>query len=398
VFSIQAKERPVSDEPSSQSAALPQPVVGDRGGTIVGPRNLPRERENPDLLAPPSTDAGVVPNLRFSFADAHMRLQPGGWTREVTQRELPIATTMAGVNMRLNPGDPSGVRELHWHQESEWAYMLSGVARVTAVDQAGRNFVDDVGEGDLWFFPAGIPHSIQALAEGCEFLLVFDDGAFTENNTFLLSDWLLHTPKSVLAKNFGVPEDQFADIPDHELYMFAAAVPGPLAADLVAGPNGAVPASFSYRLSRQEPIRAAGGAVKIVDSRNFPAARTIAAALVEVEPGAMRELHWHPNGAEWQYYLEGEARMTVFASAGAARTFDFQAGDVGYVPFAMGHFVENRGDGPLRFLEMFRSDHFADVSLNQWLALTPPELVRAHLRLGDEAMAALQKTKPIIVK
>lgn len=229
-------------------------------------------------------------------------------------------------------------------------------------------------------------------------MLVFDDGAFTENNTFLLSDWLLHTPKSVLAKNFGVPEDQFADIPDHERYMFAAAAPGPLAADLVAGPNGTVPASFSYRLSRQEPIRAAGGAVKIVDSRNFPAARTIAAALVEVEPGAMRELHWHPNGAEWQYYLEGEARMTVFASAGAARTFDFQAGDVGYVPFAMGHFVENRGDGPLRFLEMFRSDHFADVSLNQWLALTPAALVRAHLRLGDEAMAALSKTKPIIVK
>jgi oxalate decarboxylase len=388
----------LSDDPSSQPAALPQPVVGDRGGTIVGPRNLPRELENPDLLAPPSTDAGVVPNLRFSFADAHMRLQPGGWTREVTRRELPIATTMAGVNMRLNPGDPSGVRELHWHQESEWAYMLSGVARVTAVDQNGRNFVDDVGEGDLWFFPAGIPHSIQALAEGCEFLLVFDDGDFTENNTFLLSDWLLHTPKSVLAKNFGVPADQFADMPADELYMFVAPAPGPLAADLVAGPNGAVPQRFSYRLTEQEPIQAAGGRVKIVDSRNFPAARTIAAALVEVEPGAMRELHWHPNGAEWQYYLAGEARMTVFAAAGAARTFDFQAGDVGYVPFAMGHYVENRGDGPLRFLEMFRSDHFADVSLNQWLALTPPELVRAHLRLGDEAMAALQTTKPIIVK
>lgn len=96
--------------------------------------------------------------------------------------------------------------------------------------------------------------------------------------------------------------------------------------------------------------------------------------------------------------LEGEARMTVFAAAGAARTFDFQAGDVGHVPFAMGHYVENRGDGPLRFLEMFRSDHFAEVSLHQWLAPTPPELARAHLHPGDEAMAALQKEKPIIVK
>ena len=388
----------MSDARSSPADALPQPERGDDGGTIVGPRNLPRELENPDLLVPPSTDSGTLENLRFSFADAHMRLQPGGWTREVTQRELPVSTTMAGVNMRLNPGNPSGVRELHWHQEAEWAYMLSGGARITAIDQDGRNFVDDVGEGDLWDFPAGIPHSIQALLEGCEFLLVFDNGDFTENSTFLLSDWFMHTPKSVLAKNFGVPEDQFAHIPSHELYIFPAPAPGPLAGDLVAGPNGAVPQRFSYRLSQQEPIQAAGGTVRIVDSRNFPAAKNIAAALVNVDPGGMRELHWHPNGAEWQYYLAGQGRMTVFAAEGVARTFDYQAGDVGYVPFAMGHYVENRGDTPLRFLEMFRGDHFADVSLNQWLALTPPELVREHLHLGEKAMAALQKVKPIIVK
>jgi oxalate decarboxylase len=121
---------------------------------------------NPSLFAPPATDAGSVPNLRFSFADAHRRREEGGWTREVTERELPIATTLAGVNMHLDPG---GVRELHWHKQAEWAYMLLGRARITAVDQHGRKFVDDVGEGDLWYFPAGIPHSIQGLDDGCEF-------------------------------------------------------------------------------------------------------------------------------------------------------------------------------------------------------------------------------------
>jgi oxalate decarboxylase len=88
--------------------------------------------------------------------------------------------------------------------------------------------------------------------------------------------------------------------------------------------------------------------------------------------------------------------MTVFASSGLARTFDYQAGDVGYIPFAMGHYIENTGETTLRFLEMFRSDHYADVSLNQWLALTPPELVQAHLHLNDASLAALQKNKPII--
>jgi oxalate decarboxylase len=151
-------------------------------------------------------------------------------------------------------------------------------------------------------------------------------------------------------------------------------------------------------LHAQQPTKVAGGQVRIVDSSNFPAATTIAAALVEVEPGCMRELHWHPNNDEWQYYISGSGRMTVFASSGKARTFDYQAGDVGYVPFAMGHYIENRGDETLRFLEMFRSPYFADVSLNQWMALTPGELVQAHLKLDQQTMAGLQKEKPIIVR
>jgi len=138
--------------------------------------------------------------------------------------------------------------------------------------------------------------------------------------------------------------------------------------------------------------------VRIVDSRNFPVATTIAGALVEVDPGGMRELHWHPNADEWLFFIEGRARMTVFAAAGNARTFDYQAGDVGYVPFAMGHYIENLGSEPLRFLEMFRSDQFADLSLNQWMALTPPELVQHHLNLDRRTMASLSKKKPIVVR
>ncbi len=376
----------------------PQPIRGNLGAPVIGPRNLPIERENADQLAPPLTDSGTVPNLKFSFSATHNRLLTGGWAREVTVRELPVATELAGVNMRLKPG---GIREMHWHKEAEWAYMLSGRARITAVDAEGRNFIDDVGVGDIWNFPAGIPHSIQGLEEGCEFLLVFDDGNFSENETFLISDWFAHTPRNVLAKNFGVPGEAFADIPidfEHERYIFPGPMPGPLASDAVTAAAGTVPESFSYRLPAQEPVKAAGGQVRIVDSSNFPAASTIAAALVEVEPGGMRELHWHPNTDEWQYYISGRGLMTVFASGGKARTFDYQAGDVGYVPFAMGHYIENTGDETLRFLELFRSDKFADVSLNQWMALTPPELVQAHLNLDEQTMGALSGDKPIVVR
>ena len=375
----------------------PEPIRGDRGASILGPRNLPLEVENPDLLASPDTDSGTLPNLKFSFSTARNRLAPGGWAREVTVRELPIATTMAGVNMRLKPG---GIRELHWHKEAEWAYMLAGRARITAIDPQGRNFIDDVGVGDLWNFPTGIPHSIQGLEEGCEFLLVFDDGSFSENGTLLISDWFNHTPLEVLAKNFGVPESAFANLPkniERTHWILSGEVPGTLEGDRVQSPTGETPIQYSYHMRNMPPKKLAGGQVRIVDSSVFPAASTIAMALVEVEPGGMRELHWHPNGNEWQYFIAGRGRMTVFDS-GKARTFDYQAGDVGYVPFAQGHYVENTGGETLRFLEMFRSSYFADISLTQWMALTTPSLVRHHLNLDAQTVAGLSKDKPIIVK
>jgi oxalate decarboxylase len=380
------------------AAAAPQPLRGGDGGTILGPRNQPLERENPDALAPPATDAGQLPNLKFSFDAAHTRISSGGWARQVTVQDLPIATTIAGVDMRLNPG---GIRELHWHSAAEWAIMLAGTARITAIDADGRNFIADVGVGDLWNFPSGLPHSIQALKDGCEFLLVFDDGDFSEFDTFLITDWFAHTPRSVLAKNFGVPESAFARIPaniENERYIFPGKVPGPLRSDTIRSPAGTVPNSFAHRLMAQKPIECPGGRVRIVDSSNFPAATTIAAALVEVDPGGMRELHWHPNADEWQYYIAGQARMTVFGANATANTFDYQAGDVGYIPRAMGHYIENTGQTTLRFLEMFRSDRYADVSLDQWMALTPPELIREHLPVDKRFIAALSKRKQLVVR
>lgn len=375
----------------------PEPIRSGLGASIMGPRNAPLERENPDQLASPFTDSGTIPNLKFSFAAARNRLLTGGWSREVTVRELPVAVQMAGVNMRLKPG---AIREMHWHKEAEWAYMLAGRARITAVDEQGRNFIDDVGAGDLWYFPSSLPHSIQGLEEGCEFLLVFDDGGFSENETFLLTDLFKHMPREVLARNFGVAEATFDKIPmdvEHDRYIFSGKAPGPIADDAVQSPAGTIPLSFSHHLMAQEPIRVAGGWVRITDSFNFPVATRIAAALVNIEPGGMREIHWHSTD-EWQYYVSGRGRMTVFASEGKARTFNYQAGDVGYVPFAMAHYVQNLGDEPLCFLEMFRSSRFSDVSLSQWMALTPKELVRAHLNLDASTIAALPKNKPVIVR
>ena len=125
----------------------------------------------------------------------------------------------------------------------------------------------------------------------------------------------------------------------------------------------------------QAPVKTSGGEVRIADSNNFPISKTVAAAHAIIEPGALREMHWHPLADEWSFFIRGRARVTIFAAEGTARTFDYGPGDVGIVPRNNGHFVENIGDEPVEMLEVFRSDQFRDFSLFQWMGETPKRMV-----------------------
>ncbi len=359
-----------------------------------GPQN-PLEADNPSAVWATETDSGTVPPFKYPFALARKRIESGGWTRQVTARELPISKTIAGVEMRLTAG---GVRELHWHVSAEWAIMLYGNARITAVDAQGKSFVSDVGEGDLWLFPPGVPHSIQGLRpDGCQFLLVFDDGNFNEFETFLLTDWLTHTPREVLAKNFGVSEATFDKTPKKELFIFQTDLPEELKKEqqYAAEGTGTVLQRMDFKPNQMKPTKVTrGGEVKIVDAKNFPIT-PIAAAIVKLKPGGLRELHWHPNADEWQYFISGKGRMTVFAAGGRARTMDVQAGDVGYILQSNPHYVENTGDQELVFLEIFKNPHYQDISLAEWLAHTPALLVDQHLRVGQEMLKAIPKEEVV---
>ena len=374
-------------------AALQKVVMGaDQVRTQPGPNNPELQAQNPDSMWPPDTDSkSLVPTFKYPYALANKRVYPGGWSREITVRELPVSKTMAGVNMRLNAG---GVRELHWHTSAEWAIMLYGTARITAIDADGKSFVADTKKNDLWFFPSGVPHSIQGLnPDGCEFLLVFDDGDFSESETVLLSDSMNHLPVEVLAKNFGVSEKAFANLPRTELFIFPTEVPGKLEDDQTnaAEALGKSPIDFAFRTDEMKPTKQTkSGEVKIVDSRNFKVTTTTM-AMVTVRPGGMRELHWHPNADEWQFFMQGKGRMTVVATGNKARTMDFQAGDVGYVQKTLLHYVENTGNTDLIFIEMFKSPRYQEFSLSEWLAHTPAELVMAHLKIDKATYDAIPK-------
>jgi oxalate decarboxylase len=376
----------------------PYPTKDDPSASDPGPTNSPLDAQNPDSFLPPPTDAGGVQTFKYPFSIAHKRMQEGGWSREVTIRELAVSKSIAGVDMRLTAG---GIRELHWHTAAEWALMLYGNARITGLDAEGKSFVTDITEGDLWYFPTGIPHSIQGLnPDGCEFLLVFDDGNFSEYETVLLTDWMAHTPHGVLSKNFGVSEQSLTTLPRREKFIFQAPVPGPLNADLKAteGSLGLSKVDFAFRKAQKAVTKTTkGGEVRIIDSSTFKVSTTIAAAIVTVHPGGIRELHWHPNADEWQYYISGTGKMTVFATGGRARTMDFQAGDVGYVLKTLPHYVENTGTTDLKFLEMFKSSAYQDLALSEWLTHTPPELVMQHLGIDKATLDAMPKEEVVVM-
>ncbi|OLN88292.1 Oxalate decarboxylase OxdD [Colletotrichum chlorophyti] len=377
----------------------PQPIRGEKGSPDPGPRTYAYEKLNPDLYAPPGTDKGDVKNIMWPLGLSHNRLgsQPGaGWARQQNTQVLPIASRMAGVDMKLQP---NAYRELHWHTSAEWALVLKGSCRIAAMNEDGKSFVDDVTAGDVWFFPKGVPHSIQAFDQGTEFLLVFDEGDFSEENTFLASEVFLRNPLSVLSKNFKTEVAALDKIPKDQLYIFNG-TPAPKEIEKqnqTSSAGSLVGAeSYTYHWSQQEPFRVPGGSVKILDPQTFPIASNFSAALVTVEPGAMREIHWHTTSDEWNYFLQGSGRITIYEAPEASRTFDFTAGDVGYVKVGDSHYVENTGTEDVIFLEVLQASKFSDISVAQWLALTPKQVVQDTLNLSDELYDSLPREKEYI--
>jgi oxalate decarboxylase len=366
--------------------------------TDPGPHSNAIADQFPAAVSPPATSTNDMQQFWASFNNAARRIQNGGWARQVTQYDFQISTTIAGVNMRLTSG---GIRELHWHEFAEWAYVTYGTCRITIIDPEGRGYAADVKEGELWIFPPGYPHSLQGMGpDGTEFIIAFNEGRASEFSTLLVTDFVAHTPPEILAQNFQVPASTFSKSPLWDKYIFQGELPGSLAADQAAvqGDLGPPPNPFSFSLKgvKDKPFfrQSAGGTVQIADSRNFPANTFVASSLVTVVPGGLRELHWHPNADEWQYYIKGKAQVGVFTAGPKAQTSNFNPGDIGYVKQNNGHYVKNTGNTELQFLEVFKSPLFQDVSLSDWLTHTPPAMVAQTFNVDPAVIAKWPKDKP----
>lgn len=331
-----------------------------------------------------------MPTFKFALEKSPGKVSGGSYGKEATVEELPISKGIAGVSMRLEPGV---MRELHWHATAaEWAFVIEGRVRTTVIHPQGYAETNEFDPGDVWYFPRGHAHMLECAGhEPTHFILIFDNGYFSEFGTFSISDWIGHAPKSLLAKNFGVPEDAFADFPTEEVYFAHGPIPPEQPAPPLQGLKPP-PDTHRYRFLAQPPDRVfKGGREWRVDSTRFPISKTMTGLVIELNPGGMRELHWHPTADEWNYVLEGELSVTLFGSHGRYRVEQLETGDVGYIPQGYGHSIENVGEATARILIGLNSGEYSAIDLSQWIAGNPADVLATNFGQPTELFASFPK-------
>jgi oxalate decarboxylase len=315
---------------------------------------------------------------------------PGGSAKEANVEEFPISNSIAGVSMRLKPG---GLRELHWHAiAAEWAYMIEGNVRTTVILPNGQAESSDFGKGDVWYFPKGHGHALQCLGPGdAHFILAFDNGHFSEFGTFSITDWVTLTSPRVAARNLGLPESAITSIPKGELYIGQGKVPPAIPEALRNGDPDTNQFPHKFRLHERTPEKFAGGEERIVSSLEFPIQTTVTGVLMDLKPGALREMHWHPNADEWQYYISGRARVGIFGAHGRELTDEFGPGNVAFIKQGFGHYIEQIGDEPTQVLIVLNSGFYQQISISSWLAANPPSMIADNFGWSKEQVARLPK-------
>ncbi|MBV7532611.1 cupin domain-containing protein [Chitinophaga sp. sic0106] len=337
-------------------------------------------------------------SFKYALEKATPKIAPGGITRGASVREFPASQNLAGVSMHLDPG---AMRELHWHANAaEWAYVLKGRMRTTTIDPQGNTYIDLFGPGDVWYFPRGFGHVLQCISnEPCHFILIFDNGDFSEDHTFSVTDFISSVPPEIAAQNLGLTLEEVVQLPQKEMYFAPSQLPDVHSGLAVPRDKVTLTSPHRYPLGAQMPkLVPGGGTQRVVTQQEFPIAKTITGSVFEIEPGGLRELHWHPNADEWQYYIQGTAEMGVFLAQGQFVKEQFEAGDVGYAPMGAGHYIKNTGSDLLIVLLGFNSGNYEAIDLSMWLSGNPKDILEGNFAVGPHIIDKFPADDKFIIK
>lgn len=371
-------------------------LAGLGAAIVTSPKLSGQEQQNYQVGKDPGKHEPIA-DFKFDLEATKGWVGEAGSAKEATITQFPASQNIAGVSMRLKPG---GIRELHWHAiAAEWAYVISGTVLTTVISPNGQPATDIFEPGDIWYFPKGHGHALQNISnEEAHFVLGFDDGHFSEFGTFSITDWVGHTSQSVLFRNLGLSLGTIDRLPKKERYVIPGKIPSllpePYLGDQLETPQN--PHKFS--LGKMVPQVFPGGWERIVTAKEFPINLSLTSVLLHLEPGAIREMHWHPNADEWQYYLSGRSRVTVFAAHGRARTEEFAPGQICFVQQGFGHYIEQIGSEPTKLFALFNSPIFQEISISKWLSGNPGSLIADNFAITKEEVGRLPKMALGIIK
>ncbi len=358
----------------SRREMLQAAAAASFGAAILSPAALAAQQQQTANIIE-GKDPGVhppIPEITYDLLNSSGRwVGSAGSAMEATLAEFKPSEHIAGVSMRLKPG---AIRELHWHAiAAEWAYMIDGKVMGTVISPNGESSTDVFLPGDLWYFPRGHGHAVQNVGQ-------------TDAH-----DWVSKTDPKIAARNLGVSEAVIAQMPKKEAYIIHGTIPTNIPEEYLSGEIQETQTKHKYRLAQAPLTRYEGGWIRRATQKEFPINGTLSSVLQEINPGAVRELHWHPNADEWQYILSGRGRITVFGAHGRVRSAEYGPGMVVFAQQGFGHYVENIGREPLKFFGLFNSPTFEEISISSWLAGNPASLIADNFGIPKSEVAKMPK-------
>jgi oxalate decarboxylase len=151
---------------------------------------------------------------------------------------------------------------------------------------------------------------------------------------------------------------------------------------------------YMFPLTEGEPqVVTEGGTVFEVTEDNFPVLQGNRAAvfLLTLEPGGLREPHWHPNAWEFDICIEGKGRLGVVTPEGEQKVSELSPGDVAFVPRAWAHYIENAGKKKMKFAIFFNDSKPDDVGLSTMFAGMPTKTFTETFGMRRNGLAAADK-------
>ena len=331
-----------------------------------------------------------LPTFKFALEKSDGKVIGNSYGKEATVTQLPISKGMAGVSMQLEPG---AMREMHWHATAaEWAFVFEGRVRTTVIDPNGSPRPTTSIPATSGIFPAATATCCSAREQTLPFHSDLRQRLFFRVGTFSITDWIGHTPKALLAKNFGVPNWR-STVSLRERCILPAASPPHREPRAAPGLETAA-ANAPYRLLAQPPHRIFKGGREWRSIQPASDRQNHYRLVLDLDRGALRALHWHPNSDEWQYVLDGTVSVTMFGSHGRIRNEPLHRATSAISRKATGTRSRSRREAR-RILIGFNSGTYETIDLSQWIAANPADVLATNFSQPAELFGEVSASRRV---